>query len=217
MKKIITFFVLTLLLQSCKIFNASHKKSEFEYFKVEIVQDGNVIEKKNGIVTLEKKPFTYQLTFFKVDGIDVSNSWGKYFYDYPDNKNIYKCSDDSFLKDCRFVAVKSIGEDKFNKNRDICVGDESYQSHWFYKSSKNWHRLDDGVKVVNGVTYAQVSVDNIFDVDKRDSRDFTEEEYKYPIENINQNIYVVFAASHYESGMEYPKELQREKFILVFE
>ena len=215
MNKFLAIAFLTILLSSCKISKTKHVEKA-RYFKVEIFQNGKLIKEKNDVVTLDKKPFVYKLTFYKVTGIDVSNSWGKYYFDYPDDKNIYECNDDRSFKDCRFVAIKTGNEDKFNKNKDIYVGDGDYQNHWFYIEDKDWHRLDKGVKLENGVTYAQVTVENIYDMDKRDARRFKEEEYNYPIEKINQDIFVVFAASHYESGMKLPDELQREKFILRF-
>lgn len=215
MHKFLTIIPLLTLISSCAVLRVHNASSDAEFFKVEVVQNGRVIKEKNGVIQLEKQPFVYKLTFYQVTGIDVSNSWGKYYFDYPDGENIYKCNDDG-LEDCRFVAIKTGIEDKFNENKDIYVGDRSYQFHWFYQESLNWHRLDKGVKIENGVIYAQVTVENIYDLDKRDSRNFTEEEYTYPVEKIDQDIYVVFAASHYESGMELPDELQREKFILKF-
>jgi len=214
MNKLLVIFSL-IIISSCKVSKIEKSSGDAEYFKVEIVQNGKVIKEKDGIIQLEKKPFKFKLSLFKVTGIDVSNSWGKYYYDYPNDKNIYECIDDKFFKDCRFVAVKTGNEDKFNENKDIYVGDGSYQFHWFYKEDLKWHRLDKDVKVENGVIYANVTVENIYDMDKRDSRDFSEEEYKYPIEKINQDIYLVFAAGKWEPGKG-TDELQREKLILKF-
>ena len=215
MRKFLIIIPLIILISSCKMSKVNSTSNDAEYFKVEIVQNGKIIKEKNGVVQLEKNPFIYKLTFYKVTGIDVSNSWDKYYFDYPDEKNIYECNDDKFFKDCRFVAVKTGNEDKFNESKDIYVGDGDYQYHWFYKENVDWHRLDKGARIENGVTYAQVTVENIYDLDKRDSRDFTEEEYDYPIEKINQDIYVVFAAGNWEPGKG-TKELQREKIILKF-
>lgn len=215
MRKFLIIIPLIILISSCKMSKVNSTSNQAEYFKVEIVQNEKIIKEKNGVIQLEKKPFIYKLTFYKVTGIDVSNSWGKYYFDYPDEKNIYECNDDRFFKDCRFVAVKTGNEDKFNESKDIYVGDGDYQNHWFYKEDVDWHRLDKGAKIENGITYAQVTVENIYDVDKRDSRDFTAEEYDYPIEKINQDIYVVFAAGDWEPGKG-TRELQREKIILKF-
>jgi len=153
---------------------------------------------------------------YKTNHVFVSNSWGTYYYDYPSGENIFKCEDDLYLKDCRFVSIKTGNEDKFNANKDIYVGDGSYQNVWFYKENKDWHRFDKGVKVDKGVITAEMTVENIYDLDKRDERSFEESEYNYPIKNIDKSIYAVFATEFYEQGMENPKELQREKLILEF-
>ena len=215
MKRILLLTSFVIVLSINQTIGQETSSQNSDYFKVEILQDGKVIEKQNGIIQLKKKPFKFKLSLFKVDGIDVSNSWGKYYYDYPEDKNIYECNDDRFFKDCRFVAVKTGSDDPFNENKDIFVGDGDYQFHWFYKEEMDWHRLDKDVKVVDGVTYATVTVENIYDVDKRDSGDYPDSAFDYPIEKINQDIYTVFAAGHWEREKG-TKELQREKFILKF-
>ncbi|QHI35518.1 hypothetical protein IMCC3317_08640 [Kordia antarctica] len=187
-----------------------------EYFNIKISQDGKIVKEKNGIVELSKKPFKIHVDLVKTDHVYVSSSWGKYYYDYPIEQNIFECNDKSFFKDCRFVAIKTGNEDKFNVNKDIYVGDGSYQNVWFYEEDTEWHRFDKDIKVENGITYATVTVENIYDMDKRDERKYPESEYNYPIEKINSDIYFVFATDHYEKGMEHPKELQRKKILLKF-
>ena len=216
MKHLLSIIALSIILTSCNAVKESSQSETADYFKVEIEQDGKIVKEKNNIVLLEKKPFKFKLTYFKTDNVCVSASWDKHYYDYPDDKNIFECNDDSDLEDCRFVAVKTGNEDKFNVNKDIYVGDGSYQFAWFYKETMDWHRMDKDVRVEDGKIYATVTVENIYDLDKRDTWDFEESEYNYPIGKINQDIYMVFATDHYESGMENSKELQREKFILKF-
>ncbi|WP_452599089.1 hypothetical protein [Pontimicrobium sp. MEBiC01747] len=187
-----------------------------KYFKIEFIQNNKIIKIKDNKVKLKKVPFKFKITLYKTNHVFVSNSWDKYYYDYPTDKNIFECNDSSFFKDCRFVSIKTGNEDKFNENKDIYVGDGSYQSVWFYKKENKWHRFDDTVTVKNGIINAEMTVENIFDLDKRDERKYKEDEYNFPIENIEKDIYVVFATEHYEKGMEHPKELQRENFILEF-
>lgn len=144
---------------------------------------------------------------------------GTHYYDYPDNENIFKCDEESaegINEICRFVSVKTGNEDKFNTDKDIYVGDQTYHGVWFYDDKIDWYRMDKGATVKDGIVHSEVTVENIYDLDKRDERKYESSEYDYPIEKINQDIYVVFSTSHYEKGMEYPKELQREKFILKF-
>lgn len=185
-------------------------------FKVEIEQNGEILAEKEGIITLKKALFKFKLTFNGPTDLFVSASWGRYYFDYPDESNIFECNDNS-LEGCRFVSIKTGNEEKFNTSKDIYVGNEDYHFVWFYDPEIDWYRMDEGVKIENGVIYAEVTVENIFDLDKRDDRNYQEADYNYKIEDIDQDIYMVFATSHYETGMEHPAELQREKFILKFE
>lgn len=208
------------MLLSCYSSKVNKKSIDEKYFKVEVVQNEKVIKVKNKIIQLEKKPFKYRLTLIRTKSVFVSNSWGTHYYDYPDNENIFKCEEESaegINEICRFVSVKTGAEDKFNLSKDIYVGDQTYHGVWFYNENMDWHRMDKGVTTKDGIIYAEVTVENIYDLDKRDERNYEESEFNYPVEKVNQDIYVVFATSHYEKGMEYPKELQREKFILKFE
>ena len=156
------------------------------------------------------------MALIKTKDVFVSFSWGKYYYDYPSEKNIFECNDQSFFEGCRFISIKTGNEDKFNVDKDIYVGDDGYQNVWFYNEKKDWHRMDKGVTVKDGVIYGEVTVENIYDMDKRDEQKYEEKDYNYPIEKINQDIHIVFATDHYETGMAHPKELQREKIILKF-
>lgn len=219
MKNLIIIVISVLMLLSCNSTKTSKKSDEEKYFKVEVMQNGKVIKEKNNIISLDKTPFKYKLTLIKTKAVFVSNSWGTHYYDYPDIENIFKCDEESaegINERCRFVSVKTGAEDKFNSGKNIYVGDQTYHGVWFYDTKTDWYRMDKGVTVKDGVIHAEVTVDNIYDLDKRDERKYESSEYDYPIEKINQDIYVVFATSHYEKGMEYPKELQREKFILKF-
>ncbi len=214
MKQILMILFSTLLISSGTTKNTSDSKDD--YFRITISQNGKIIKERKGIINLKKEPFKINVELIKTNHIYASSSWGKYYYDYPTDKNIFECNDKSFFKDCRFVAIKTGNEDKFNVNKDIYVGDGDYQNVWFYKEDKEWHRFDKDVKVENGVTYASVTVENIYDMDKRDERKYSENEYKYPIEKIDSDIYFVFATEHYEKGMEHPKELQRKRIFVKF-
>ena len=187
-----------------------------EYFTVEVEQKGKVKEKEGDVIELKKKPFTIHLTMQETDHVYVSFSWGTYYYDFPDDQSIFTCESERYSEDCKFVAIKTCSEEKFNTDKDIIVGDGSYQCVWFYEEDTDWYRMDEGVEVIDGVIHATVTVENIFDGDKRDERIHSKEEVNYPVKNIEQDIYVVFATSKYESGMSKPEELQREKFIIKF-
>lgn len=212
----------TVLLISCKtqqystVRNVPDRSAAF--FSVQVFQDGKLIKPKKGVVTLQKAPFKFEVTLSKTDHVYVSASKGTYYYDYPLTKNIFECEDQIYLKDCRFVAIKTGSEAKFNPKKELLLGNEDYQFVWFYDEEMDWHRFDPGVKVEEGVVYGTRTVENIFDCDVRDKnrKDLSlQAPYDYPVENISHDIYMVFATSHYQP--EKTTELQRERFILRFE
>jgi hypothetical protein len=205
----ILFFLLFYSFSNCNSQNLE------KTFKVEIVQNNKVIKVKNGVVRLKKKPFKYRITLYSAKYLDVSASFGKYFYDYPDEKNIYECNDNSFFKDCRFVSIKTGSESKFNEDKTLIIGEGDYHFNWFYLRTKDWHRYDKNVIVKEDKVIAEKTIENILDVELRKTSDH-KNEYDYTVENIKKDIYMVFATSHYESGMKHPKELQREKFVIKF-
>ena len=131
-KNLMTIIALSMILTSCNAVKESSKTEANAYFKVEVEQDGKIIKEKNNIILLEKKPFKLKLTFIKKKDLSVSSSWDKYYYDYPNDKNIFACEDLNTFEGCRFISIKTGSEDKFNKNKDIYVGDEDYQCSWFY-------------------------------------------------------------------------------------
>lgn len=184
-------------------------------FKVEILQKGKVVKMKKGVVTLKKQPFKFRITLYDTKYLDVSASHGKYFYDFPLEENIYKCEDDRFFEDCRFVSVKTGSESTFNESKTLIVGEGDYHFNWFYDAEMDWHRYDNTVIVEGTTTIAEKTIANILDVELRKSVE-EESKYSYSMENIEQPIYMVFATSHYEKGMEHPEEVQREKIILRF-
>lgn len=211
----IIVLLITFIMVSFSFINSEEDIKE-DFFKIEVYQNGKKVKIKKNKVKLNKEPFKFKVTMYKTDHVFVSNSWDTYYYDYPSDENIFKCEDKLYFKNCRFVSIKTGNEDKFNINKDIYVGDDSYQGVWFYDEDMQWHRFDKNVKVEDGIIYAEMTVENIYDMDKRDERKYKEDEYNYPVEQINKDIYVVFATEFYESGMEHPKELQREKFVIEF-
>lgn len=214
------YFLIIIILfgVSCKTLKENEGTGN-EYFRIEVVQDGKVVRAKNGVILLKKKPFKYKLTLIKTDHVFVSNSWGTHYYDLPASQNIFQCDEESAegINDvCYFVSVKTGSEDRFNVNKDIYVGGKSYHGVWFYDESFDWYRMDKELLKENGIVYSTVTVENIYDLDRRDEGTFTEAQYFYSVDQIQNDIYLVMATSHYEKGMTYPEELQRAKLILKF-
>lgn len=56
-----------------------------------------------------------------------------------------------------------------NESKDIYVG-ENHHGFWFYDEKSDWYIMDKGVKVEDGIVYAEVTVENIYDLDKRGER-----------------------------------------------
>ncbi len=205
--------ILLALIVACNSTKVTQTAPADEYFSVQVIQNDEVIEMKKGVIHLEKAPFKFLVTFYKTDNVSVSASWGKHYYDFPDDQNIFNGDDTEDQDEWRFVAIKTGSEYKFNSKRSLGIGDGSYQKNWFYDQSMDWHRFDKGVEVKDGVIYATRTVENISDYDLRDDGG-DKSDYEYPIAKIDKDIYMVFAASHYEPSE--TTELQRKKFILRF-
>lgn len=207
---IVSLFLLSL---SCNE-NQSNFNAETTTFKVEIIQNGNVIPIKNNLVKLQKAPFKYRITLYgETEYLSVSPSFGKYYYDYPEDKNIFECNNDD-LENCRFVAIKTGNEALFNTKKSLYVGGSDYQLNWYFKREDYEHRYDENVTITDEYIIAEKTIENIIDIEARSNNKGNS---RYTIEEIQRPIYMVFATSFYESGMDNPKELQREKFIIEFE
>ena len=190
--------------------------ANLEYFSIDIEQDGKLIPKVGETISLEKSPFIIYVNFYETQGIDISASWGREYYDFPSSENIYNCNMETYSDECRFWGMKAGAEERYNEDKDILVGDLSYQVYWACDDKDYWKDFNHLDSTRNDVVTGTMIVENIFDLDKRDLRKFEEPAYHYPIEQIDRDIFFVMATSHYEKGMEFPEELQREKFILKF-
>jgi hypothetical protein len=212
-KIIIALIALTSML-SCKSTKVLSEADSETYFEVEVIQNGESISIQDQMVSLEKAPFKFQITFYQVDHVYVAPSWGKFYYDYPDSNNIFEC-DGANYDECRFFAGKTGAQASFNTGKELLVGDGSYQQVWFYDPEMDWHRFDKGVKVLDDKTIATMTVEHIYDCDGRDQQ-LPKNEYNYPIDQVNKEIYMVFATSDYNKETKLTAELQREKFTIRF-
>lgn len=192
------------ILSSADYLATQPKNADNQYFKIEVVQGNKTIDKNDGVVLLDKKPFLLKITMIGIRDISVAPSWDRLFYDFPDEKNIFECkeSEDSSLEECLLHPAKSIAEDSFNEDKDLSVVEGSkYHSIWFYDPSMDWHRFDKKVTVTGDTIQATITVKSIFDV-RRASQ--------IPLKKLDKDIYMFFAVG--KDNL----ELQREKFILRF-
>lgn len=183
-----------------------------QYFHVEVLQNDKVLPKVNDTIYLDEGEFTFRVSLYKdVKGIEVSASFDKYFYDFPADSNIYKCGDLMTLNDCGFVAIKTGADYVFNQDKSLSVGGEHLQSYWNYDTTHSEHDFDENIIVTEDIIIGERLVKSIYDNEARLQR---KQGYKYPVQQLSQDIYMVFGHSYYEKGMENPQELKREKFIL---
>ncbi|MEM9986250.1 MAG: hypothetical protein AAF804_14250, partial [Bacteroidota bacterium] len=172
---------------------------------------------RSGVFTLKRRPFQFKLRFKEVEGVHLSCAWDTYYYDYPDQQDIFFCDSESAFRDCAFLPGKTCVEERFNEDKDILVGGKDYQLYWFYDPELDWYRMDKGLQVENGVVNATVTVENISDLDLRDELEGSKGDYVYSIEDIQKDIYLVLAASVYDSNVDASFEGQRERYLLRFE
>lgn len=133
-------------------------------------------------IHLKKKPFKIEVLLKdKLEGVSASISYKKLYYNTPLNKK---------FKDWEYISGKTIVEEEFNKDKDICVSDEAI-CYWFYDGG-DFHRFDPNIKNENGTTIGTMTVENISDTD-------TDKEY--PIEKIAAPLYLVFF--NYDKKMDY--------------
>ena len=216
MNKLIAVLALAIMIASCKSTEVKDETSNPNYFEVQVEQYGKIVPEKNGVIQLDKAPFIFKLALMKTRKLYVSTSFGTVYYDFPNNENLFECEDYSEYKGCMFSFVNSGAEELYNVEKDLQVAYNEYHNTWFYLDDEERYFMDKEVVIKDGVVYAQVTVEHIFDTEKMDDGHYREDEYIYPIESISQNLYMVFASSHDEEGVEHPIEEQRKKVMLKF-
>lgn len=124
-------------------------------------------------IHLQKKPFKIEVHLKdKLEGVSVSSSYKRLYYDTPKDKR---------FKDWENISSKTMAEDHFNKDKDIIVTNEDL-CYWFYDGGE-FHRFDPDIKSEKGTTIGTMTVENISDGDTGKS---------YPIKKIDSPLYMVF-------------------------
>lgn len=107
--------------------------------------------------TLVLKPETFKFEF------EIINSEGIFVAASPNNE-YYNTPKDSVWNNWEYTQDMVAAEEDFNADKDLIVGHESFK-YWFYSPEKqDWHRFDEGPKLIGTTIYASYTVDNIFDL-----------------------------------------------------
>jgi len=206
---LLTFLVL-LFVVGCNTSKSPNKSTQNNaYFKIQIEQDGRIVSPFKNAIFLNKKPFKFNIEMKGVEGISVGAMWNDTLYNFPSNRNIFFCDDEDKYENCGFFSAMTMAMEHFNINKELPVGGIENQQYWFYSKEQDWHRFDKEVIENNGSIFATFTVEKIDEILEEDNRE-------YPINLINKDIYMVFAAEIPNDISNSHKELQREKFILKF-
>ena len=161
-------------------------------FRVEILQDGQPIEIVDDIAQLEKKEFQIRITLKKHDGIFMSASFQKDYFDLKKGEEI---------KDYKWLSQKVRAEKNFNEDEELII-DTEMVSYLFYDKEKDWHRFDKGVKVKGKKVVGTKTIRQVHIEDTKEEID---------ILNLDKDIYLFFVATEKWKKGEIPKELGRLK------
>lgn len=161
-------------------------------YQVEILQDNKIVPVVNQVVDLEKKPFQIRISLYHQDGVFMSSSF---------NRDYYDLQDDQPIKDYKYLTAKTRIEENFNKDQELDIDDESV-SYLFYDNEHDWHRFDKEIMIKKDTVIGKKTVTKIW---------IDETKKAIPLSKINKNIYLFFVATDNWVGDIIPKELGRTK------
>lgn len=145
-------------------------------FRVEILQNGQPVKISNNIAELEKKEFQIRITLKKQEGVFISASFQKDYFDLKETEEI---------KDYKWLNQKTHSEENFNKDKTLLIDDETV-SYLFYDKKENWHRFDKGVKVKRKKV---IGTKTIKYIEIRDTEEVID------ITDVDKDIYLFFVAT----------------------
>lgn len=108
------------------------QSADAEKYSVEILQNGAPVPVIDGTVQLEKKEFQIRITLKNIEGIYLSTSFNRDYYDLKSSDSI---------PDFAYLPAKTNAEESFNVDKSLIVHDE-YVCYWFYNPKMDWHRFD---------------------------------------------------------------------------
>lgn len=164
-------------------------------YKVVILQDGKTVEVIDHVVELEKKEFQIKVILNNHDGVFMSASYSRDYYDLKE---------DEAIKDYKWLSHKVRAEKNFNENKELVVDDEIV-SYLFYDKTQNWHRFDKGVITKGDSVIGMKTIRRIFNEDSKE---------KILLSDGRKDIFLFFVATDDSKSDELPKELGRLKIHL---
>jgi len=181
-----------LLISIFSIFLVSFNGIKTDKYRVEILQDNKIIPIVNNVVTLEKKEFQIRVILNNHDGVFMSASFDRDYFDLKDNDEI---------KDYKWLNLKTRAENSFNIDKELVIHNE-YVSYLFYDKNLDWHRFDSSI-IINGKTIKGTkTVQKLFDENSNQ---------EISLKNVTKNIYLFFLATEKWEDDVIPKELGRTK------
>lgn len=153
-------------------------------FHVIIEQDGKIIESNNGVVTLDKRPFTFVFEFNEPMGLLVNGSFEETTYKLATRGG----------KRSKLPGFQNTGmaEGLLNPEKEILISNES-PSYWFYDDSEN-HRFN-SIETVDGKLLCRRIIENLYNVDAQTN---------IKVENVSKPLYVTFIS--YKESQEIKRE-----------
>jgi hypothetical protein len=167
--------------------------SQEKAISIRLLQHGVEVLPQNGIVLLDKKPFSIEVKLTNVEGV--------YLYaGFTDS--IYRTEHHEPIPGYADLADMAMAEDEFNKDQELLISNEGW-SYWFYDHSMNWHRFDKTINIVDSETVIATKTIRQFNL--------IEAHKLVKTERVAQPLYLFFVAM--EPGAE-NKELERYKLII---
>lgn len=102
---------------------------------IRVIQDDNITRLNDfqTVVTLQKRPFKFQVVLNNVEGVYV-------FASIKDS--VYRFTETSRIDDFTYLQLLELREaDKFNINKELNISETGW-SYWFYKENAEWHSFN---------------------------------------------------------------------------
>ena len=188
MKSMLIACFLLLSLLSEKEVNAQDK------FRIDILQNGIVLQPENGVVVLDNAPFAIRVSLFQQEGVYMSASLSKRFY---------TLNDDEEVPDIEYLAYKTRAESTSNADKELFLDDE-YVSYYFHSPEEDWTRFDS--LIVNEASVIGFKTVELFMDDQS--------EIEIPVSEMTKDVFLFFLATTPYKRSVKPKEIQRYKLHL---